>query len=227
MANAWRVLQSGGTISPGFRWIEPGRVDDPQEALEEEGLRFDAEGHADPEQFIGAEELAEASGLDVDGDVIAARRKKITPQAGGGAGSRVSVKNAQLEFFERVRDYGLVNATNIDTWRKPFAQHWYDVSIGDSRGQISLQVNSQKKLATALFWINHDKVLYAKLLAQRDAIEADLGFVLEWDDKPERKASKLVTSRPGDFLDEAQSPELVEWLVTTGDTFARVLPKYL
>ena len=92
---------------------------------------------------------------------------------------------------------------------------------------ISLQANSQKKTVTALFWINHDKELYAKLLAERDDIEADLGLVLEWDDKPDRKASKLVISRPGDFLDEAQSQELVEWLVTTGDRLAGVLSKYL
>lgn len=225
MANAWRVLQSGGTISPGFRWTEPGRNDDPRLVLQAEGLRFDAQGHADPEQFIGAEELAEAAGLDVDEGVIAGRRKKIKPQEE--SGDRIFLKDAQLEFFERVRDHGVGNATNIETWRKPLPQHWYEVSVGDSRGVISLQANSQKKTVTALFWINHDKELYAKLLAQRDDIEADLGFALEWDDKPGRKASKLVISRPGDFLDEAQSQELVEWLVTTGDRFAGVLLNYL
>ncbi|BAS07724.1 conserved hypothetical protein [Arthrobacter sp. Hiyo4] len=225
MANAWRVLQSGGTISPGFRWTEPGRDDDPREVLEEEGLRFDAEGHADPEQFIGAEEIAESAGLDVDEDVIAARRKKVRGHAQ--TGNSVSVKNAQFDFFERVRAFGLENATNIDTWRKPSPQNWYDVSLGDSRGQISLTVNSQRKLVSSMFWINHNKDLFAKLLAQRDAIEADLGFGLDWDDKADRKASKLVVSRPGDFLDDAQSQELVEWLVTTGDAFARVLSKYL
>jgi hypothetical protein len=193
--------------------------------LEDEGLRFDTEGRADPEQFIGAEELAEAAGLDVDADAVAARRKKIRPVAR--SGTEVSVKDAQLAFFERVRDYGLVNATNIGGWRKPSPQNWYDVRIGDPRGQILLQVNSQKKLVATVFWIDHDKDLYAELLAQRDAIEADLGFVLQWDDKPDRKASKLVASRPGDFLDETQSQELVEWLVTTGATFARVLSKYL
>lgn len=225
MANAWRVLQSGGTISPGFRWTEPGRDDDPRVVLEDEGLRFDTEGRADPEQFISAEELAEAAGLDVDTDAVAARRKKIRPVAG--LGKEVSMKDAQLAFFERVRDYGLLNATNIGAWRKPSPQNWYDVRIGDPRGQILLQVNSQKKLVATVFWIDHDKDLYAELLAQRDAIEADLGFVLQWDDKRDRKASKLVISRPGDFLDETQSQELVEWLVTTGATFARVLSKYL
>jgi hypothetical protein len=139
----------------------------------------------------------------------------------------VALKNAQLGFFERVRNHGITHATNIGTWRKPSPQNWYDVGLGDSRAVISLSVNSQTKLVTAQLWINNDKGLYAELLAQRTAIEAELGFDLEWDDKPDRKASKLVSRRPGDFLDEAQSQELVEWLVTTADTFARVLSKYL
>lgn len=225
MTNAWRVLQIGGTISAGFRWSEPGRTDDPRVVLEGEGLVFDAQGHANPEQYIRAEELAEAAGLDLDPEAIGARRSKTTPRLK--PARRMSVKDAQLEFFERVRGYGKVHATNITTWRRPFPQHWYDVSLGDSRGQISLQVNSQKKLVTALFWIHNDKDLYGKLLAQRDVIEAELGFVLQWDDKPDRKASKLVVSRSGDFLEADQSQELVHWLVTMGDTFARVLPKYL
>lgn len=218
-------LQGGGTISPGFRWTEPGRNDDPRVVLEEEGLRFDAQGHADPEQFIGAEELAEAAGLDVDEDAITARRKKIKPRSPAATG--ISVSDAQFAFFERVRDHGLANATNISTWRRPYPQNWYEVRIGDPRGQILLQVNSQTKLVATQFWIGDDKDLYAGLLARRDAIEADLGFVLEWDARPDRKASKLTISRPGDFQDESQSQELVEWLVATGDTFARVLPKYL
>lgn len=225
IANAWRVLQSGGTISPGFRWSEPGRADDPRTVLAAEGLRFDEGGRADPEQFIAAEELAEAAGLDVDEELLIARRKKAKGQPR--AGSSNSLKQAQLEFFERVRDYGLGNATNIFTWRKPSGQNWYDISIGDARGQISLTVNSQKKHVTTQFWINNDKDLYAKLRAQRDAIEADFGFQIEWDDKPGRKASKLVLSRQGDFLDEAQAQELVGWLAMTADAFARVLSKYL
>lgn len=225
IANAWRVLQSGGTISPGFRWLEPGRNDDPRTVLEEEGIRFDAEGRADRDQFIGAEELAEAAGLDVDENVIAARRNRVSGHAR--AGNNVDLKNAQLDFFERVRNYGLTHATNIGTWRKPSPQNWYDVSLGDSRAVISLSVNSQSKLVTAQFWINSDKGLYAELLAQRTAIEADLGFEVQWDDKPDRKASKLVSRRPGDFLDEAQSQELVEWLATRADRFAQVLAKYL
>ena len=96
-----------------------------------------------------------------------------------------------------------------------------------SRGQISLLVNSLTKIDAALFWIIHEKDLFANLLAQRDTIETDLEFALEWDDSPDSKASKAVVSRHGDCLDEAKSQELDEWLATTGDAFARALPKYL
>jgi len=65
MRGAWRVLQTGGTISPGFRWLEPGRTDDPQAFLESEGLEFDADGHALAEQFMSGEELAELTNLEI------------------------------------------------------------------------------------------------------------------------------------------------------------------
>jgi hypothetical protein len=37
----------------------------------------------------------------------------------------------------------------------------------------------------------------------------------------------FCTSHSGDFLDEAQSQELIAWLVETADNFARVFPPYL
>lgn len=46
-----------------------------------------------------------------------------------------------------------------------------------------------------------------------------------WLARPQ--AYKLVISRPGELLDEARAQELVEWLVISGHTIARVLSKYL
>lgn len=63
MSNGHRVLQVEGTISPGFRWYEPGRTDDPRAVLEEEGLRFDAAGRADRSQRLSADDLADLMGV--------------------------------------------------------------------------------------------------------------------------------------------------------------------
>ena len=65
--NAHRVLQADGTISPGFRWPDPARTDDPRELLRAEGVEFDRHGRANPAQRIGTEELAQLGGHDPGG----------------------------------------------------------------------------------------------------------------------------------------------------------------
>ncbi len=62
--NAHRVLQSEGTVSPGFRWLEPEREDDPRDLLTAEGVQFDEHGRANPSQRLRAEDLAVLAGLD-------------------------------------------------------------------------------------------------------------------------------------------------------------------
>lgn len=61
--NAHRVLQSEGTISPGFRWLDPECTDDPRAMLEAEGVRFGVDGKADLNQRLSAADLAELCGL--------------------------------------------------------------------------------------------------------------------------------------------------------------------
>ncbi|QYC37706.1 6-O-methylguanine DNA methyltransferase, DNA binding domain [Nonomuraea coxensis DSM 45129] len=56
-AGAHRVLQSGGKISPGFRWLDPERTDDPREVLEQEGVTFDQYGRAASSQRVTAGKL--------------------------------------------------------------------------------------------------------------------------------------------------------------------------
>ncbi len=62
--NAHRVLQSEGTISSAFRWLEPGRSENPRDLLEAEGVEFDKGGRANAAQRVTPEELAVLCGLD-------------------------------------------------------------------------------------------------------------------------------------------------------------------
>jgi 5-methylcytosine-specific restriction protein B len=57
-----RVLRENGRISPGFRWPDPDRTDDPREVLEREGLRFDQAGRADASQRVYREDFREMLG---------------------------------------------------------------------------------------------------------------------------------------------------------------------
>lgn len=60
--NGHRVLQAGGTVSPGFRWYEPDRTDDPIQVLKSEGIEFDEHGHANPVQRFSVDDLANLLG---------------------------------------------------------------------------------------------------------------------------------------------------------------------
>ncbi|MEV1142740.1 DUF262 domain-containing protein [Micromonospora sp. NPDC049799] len=64
--NAHRVLQVEGTVSPGFRWADPNRTDDPRDLLRAEGVQFDQYGKAAVAQRIGTEELAQLAGVTPD-----------------------------------------------------------------------------------------------------------------------------------------------------------------
>jgi alkylated DNA nucleotide flippase Atl1 len=60
--NGHRVMQAAGTVSPGFRWYEPDRSDDPIEVLKSEGIEFDAHGRANLAQRFTVDDLAELVG---------------------------------------------------------------------------------------------------------------------------------------------------------------------
>lgn len=64
--NGHRVMQAGGTVSPGFRWHEADRTDDPIDVLKAEGVEFDAQGHASPAQRFTLDDLATLLGDDYE-----------------------------------------------------------------------------------------------------------------------------------------------------------------
>ncbi|RKR90541.1 6-O-methylguanine DNA methyltransferase-like protein [Micromonospora pisi] len=77
--NAHRVLQAEGTVSPGFRWLDPSRTEDPRDLLRAEGVEFDKYGRASQAQRFGVEELAQVAGMpqqDASGQLVRPRSRR-------------------------------------------------------------------------------------------------------------------------------------------------------
>jgi alkylated DNA nucleotide flippase Atl1 len=216
MPNAWRVLQSAGSVSPGFRWSDANRTDDPKIYLESEGLLFDDAERASTEQFIDASQLAAICGLDVDEDGWRSTGSSSTTLA-----------DQQVEFFQQVRDLGEATGTVVKSWPKALRQHWLNISIGSGRAHIGLTISSRTPTGGCELYISNDKQLYAELHAQRAEIESAIGGELDWQELPTRKASRVFLQGHGDFRDPDQAPQLAQWLVTTAERFAEVFPRYL
>lgn len=212
LPNAWRVLQGAGTVSPGFRWHDPTRKDDPRDVLAAEGVRFDQAGRAVPEDFLSAQDLAAAAGLDIDDDTA--------PWREGGSGAGIGPE--QEAFYTELRALGEVSAEHIDSWRHPSRQHWYDIGIGSSRAHVSLTVNSIKKRVGVELYIANDEALFHSLYSERADIEDELGLQLDWHELPGKKACRVIAFTPGDFRDPTSRPDLQRWMVETADSFAKV-----
>jgi hypothetical protein len=144
-----------------------------------------------------------------------------------GSGSTVSdLKLKQQSFFEQVREYGEEKAKHIRSWRKASPQHWYDISIRSSLAHLSLTVNSREQQVAVELYIPDNNELFSKLHESKDAIEERLGLKLIWQELPNKKASRIMIIHEGNFLDEEERPNIIQWLVEMADNFSRVFPKY-
>ena len=120
-----------------------------------------------------------------------------------------------------------MHAEHIPSWFPPIGRNWYcPWRIVPGVG-IEMTANSQDPRVSAELYIYDNKDLFAALVSRRDEIEADLGMQLEWREMPESKACRIIVLREGDFRDDSVAPELVEWVVSTSDSIARVFSKYL
>lgn len=137
------------------------------------------------------------------------------------------LKMLQLEFWNSFADY---TEDNNSILRKVKAkpQHWYDISFGTSRAYLSLNINSQKKRLNVGLYIPDDKELYYKLEKQKDDIEAQLGFELDWRALENKKASRIfIRKNINDFNDITQWSDYKEWFKEKAEALQSVFIKYI
>lgn len=151
--------------------------------------------------------------------------KTVRQSIQGGEFSEVKLQ--QQAFWEKVREYGEVNAKVVKSWQSPRPQHWYTITIGDSGAHLAGTVNSVAKRIAFELYISDDKELFQKLFSKQDIIESQLGYELDWQELPNRKASRIIVSKSANFLDELKQDELVQWIVERADEFTKVFKKYL
>lgn len=76
--------------------------------------------------------------------------------------------------------------------RKPNTDHWMTFSVGSSACSIIVsQIRKYNNLMVE-WYINDDKEMYHKFLSHKGEIEADMGIELEWNELPEKKASRII-----------------------------------
>ncbi|MCA9344504.1 DUF4268 domain-containing protein [Candidatus Saccharibacteria bacterium] len=137
------------------------------------------------------------------------------------------LKLKQQEFWDKLKEYGEENSKYVKSWQKALPQHWMNISIGTSKAHLAATVNTRKNRVGMDLYIDDNKELYHLLESNRDDIESQLGFSLIWAELPERKASLIGVYKEGDFKDENQENELIEWVHQQAELFTKVFKKYI
>ena len=135
-------------------------------------------------------------------------------------------KLMQLEFWTQFKEYASANASSLRL-RKAYPQHWYDISIGNSKSHLSLVVDADNEQIRCEFYIPDSKPLFKALHENKDAIEAKLPYELEWMALEGKKASRIRAVHTIDVADNGNWEAGFQWLMNTAQQFQTVFAEQL
>lgn len=145
-----------------------------------------------------------------------------------GSGNKLTeTKLKQQKFWEKLRDLGEEKSEYVRSWQAPRPQHWYNIRIGSSRAKLSGLVNTRESYVGVELYVYDDKELFLALMNKSRQIESKLGFELEWQELPEKKASRALIKHQGNIDDELAHEDLLNWMLGKIDQMAKVFPSYL
>ncbi len=138
--------------------------------------------------------------------------------------SLTDMKVLQLDFWNKFKEFAQLKDSKLRL-RKPYPQHWYDISLGSSEAHIALTVNSQSNQMACEVYISDSKDIFFGLLAKKENIEKELGMKLEWMELEGKKASRIKVSIDADINEIDYWNNYFEWLNATAISFQKVFSK--
>lgn len=105
--------------------------------------------------------------------------------------------------------------------QKPGPDHWSSISIGRSGFNMNMLLTPQKQTIGVEIYIDPQgwaKQAFFDLFAQKEQVEQDLGFALNWREIPEKRCSRVLLEVPIDPKSDSNRKAVCEW-------FADMTPK--
>jgi hypothetical protein len=110
------------------------------------------------------------------------------------ASSSSPTKQLQQKFWTALVERLAHNAPQIRP-QKPRPQHWLNNSIGRSGFGLNITANTRDERLGVELWLygTEAKKRFAALSAQRDQIQNQLGFELDWQELPDAQACRIAS----------------------------------
>lgn len=122
------------------------------------------------------------------------------------------IRLLRKEFWSELRDYMVKNKAVVKP-RTPSVDRWYDFSIGRSGFHIALTINTKINILSCELYISGDKAKEAFNLLKQDsnAIEAEIGYNLDWRELPDSRDCRIVFITDGDIRLRDKWYDYMKW----------------
>jgi hypothetical protein len=130
-------------------------------------------------------------------------------------GAQAIEDDIQRDYWDALNDALEAVHGPIAGNRKAQPQSWMAYKLGRTGFSLGAAMNRPKQHVRAEIWIAsaHAKDFFAQLKAQKDAIEKELGYPLEWEELPDRQARRIaIYLNDVDPEDKSDWPRQHEWL---------------
>lgn len=124
------------------------------------------------------------------------------------------IKLLQQKFWVSLIDRLTKNAPNIRPQR-PRPQHWLNNSIGRSGFALNITANTRdERIGVELLVPGVEaKKRFSVLLSQKESIEQQLGFELDWQELPDATVCRIASWYPhASIEDEGRWEEYLKWI---------------
>lgn len=131
------------------------------------------------------------------------------------AGELTETKQLQLAYWQALSDRLIARSSRVKP-QKPLPQAWATFALGKTNVHLTATVNTvDRRIAAYVALIGTTgKPYFARLLEQREAIEAGFGGALEWRELPGKKESQVGLIRNDvDPNDTSDWPNQHAWLI--------------
>lgn len=136
---------------------------------------------------------------------------------------------ARYDYWVAFNDYAFQNNAFAKQFnkRKASTDHWMTFSVGSSACHISMSQIRKYNHALVEWYISDDKELYHKFCTNKAVIESEMGVQLEWNELPEKKASRILVYKTVDFDNKDDWSAQFDWMMDMAIKMKKAFKKYL
>ena len=149
---------------------------------------------------------------------------KSATAARKGAGPDDAVRHRiRVEYWKSFAQH-LVESRSSFSIRREVRDHWFEFPLGRSGAVISATINMRPQRAGVELYLSRDaaKLAIHALAEEKETIEREIGSSLEWQQLPNKRASRIRLVRTDLNPSDAQAyPELHIWMLDQMERFRR------